>query len=315
MDKMCSKCLEVLPFSSFYKDKSSKLGLGSHCKECKNNCTRILREMRKSRDNIEIAAIKICPGCRVEKDSSAFCRQSSNKDGLSNYCKECRKNNDRRQRENRRIHSLPLNINGVKRCYQCKIHKNVADFGINHKSNDHRSYICNDCKPKSQWTKEKQRVSERNYRLRNVEKIKEKNRKQGNSIQRRLKNSIRGRLIGCVLRKNKKTLEYLGCSIMFFRSWIESLFCDDMCWENYGKWHLDHVRPCSSFDLSDNAEIMECFHWKNYQPLSAIENLVKSCTIDTELIENHYRKAEDFEKLHLKNFSAQVKECELTGTP
>lgn len=313
---MCSKCFNVLPFSSFYKDKSSKFGIGSHCKECKNNSTRLLREMRKSRDTIEVAAIKICPGCRVEKDSSAFCRQTSNKDGLSSYCKQCRKNNDRRQREYKLLHSLSNSINDdFKKCHKCSLEKSVAEFAVNHKSNDHRSYICNDCKPKSQWTKEKQRVSERNYRLRNIEKIKEKYRKQGKSIYRRIKNSIRARLVGSIQRKNNKTLEYLGCSTVFFRSWIESLFCDDMSWENYGKWHLDHVRPCSSFDLANKSDIMECFHWKNYQPLSAIQNLLKSCTIDTELIENHYRKAHDFEKLHLKNFSAQVKECELTGTP
>jgi hypothetical protein len=272
--------------------------------------------MRKSRDTIEVAAIKICPGCRVEKDSSAFCRQTSNKDGLSSYCKQCRKNNDRRQREYKLLHSLSNSINDdFKKCHKCSLEKSVAEFAVNHKSNDHRSYICNDCKPKSQWTKEKQRVSERNYRLRNIEKIKEKYRKQGKSIYRRIKNSIRARLVGSIQRKNNKTLEYLGCSTVFFRSWIESLFCDDMSWENYGKWHLDHVRPCSSFDLANKSDIMECFHWKNYQPLSAIQNLLKSCTIDTELIENHYRKAHDFEKLHLKNFSAQVKECELTGTP
>ena len=48
-----------------------------------------------------------------------------------------------------------------------------------------------------------------------------------------------------------------------------------MSWDNYGKWHIDHVRPCSSFDLTDAKQQEECFHYTNLQPLWAAENLQK----------------------------------------
>lgn len=50
-----------------------------------------------------------------------------------------------------------------------------------------------------------------------------------------------------------------------------------MTWENHGMrgWHIDHKRPCSSFDLSDPAQQCACFHFSNLQPLWATENLRK----------------------------------------
>jgi len=48
-----------------------------------------------------------------------------------------------------------------------------------------------------------------------------------------------------------------------------------MSWDNYGEWHVDHKRPCASFDLSKLKEQRVCFHYMNLQPLWAAENLSK----------------------------------------
>ena len=43
----------------------------------------------------------------------------------------------------------------------------------------------------------------------------------------------------------------------------------------YG-WHIDHIKPCASFDLSDPKQQLKCFNYKNLQPLWAEENIKKS---------------------------------------
>ena len=51
-----------------------------------------------------------------------------------------------------------------------------------------------------------------------------------------------------------------------------------MSWNNYELWHIDHIRPCSLFNLADPKEQKECFNYKNLQPLWAEENLSKGGT-------------------------------------
>lgn len=64
----------------------------------------------------------------------------------------------------------------------------------------------------------------------------------------------------------------VGCPVAFLRSYIEGKFETGMSWDNYGKWHVDHIRPCASFDLSDKEQVLQCFNWRNLQPMWASEN-------------------------------------------
>ena len=52
-----------------------------------------------------------------------------------------------------------------------------------------------------------------------------------------------------------------------------------MSWDNQGEWHIDHIIPCASFDLTNEEEQEKCFHYTNLQPLWAIDNMVKGCKI------------------------------------
>lgn len=65
-----------------------------------------------------------------------------------------------------------------------------------------------------------------------------------------------------------------------FYAHIESLFWPGMSWRNQGRWHLDHIKPCASFNLNDPAQQAACFHWSNWQPLWADDNLIKSDRLD-----------------------------------
>ena len=63
--------------------------------------------------------------------------------------------------------------------------------------------------------------------------------------------------------------------IKFLWSHLKTKFKEGMTIKNYGDWHVDHIKPCASFDLTDAKQQMLCFHYTNLQPLWAKENLQK----------------------------------------
>jgi hypothetical protein len=93
----------------------------------------------------------------------------------------------------------------------------------------------------------------------------------------KLAKAMRGRTRAAVSqgRKCASTMELVGCTIEELREHLEAQFGPGMTWKNRGEWHIDHIRPCVSFDLSDPAQQRECFHYTNLQPLWAHDNLVK----------------------------------------
>jgi hypothetical protein len=76
--------------------------------------------------------------------------------------------------------------------------------------------------------------------------------------------------------KSKRTTELLGCSVEELKAHLSSKFTKGMSFKNYGKWHIDHIKPCAKFDLSKASEQYKCFHYTNLQPLWAKDNLEKS---------------------------------------
>lgn len=88
--------------------------------------------------------------------------------------------------------------------------------------------------------------------------------------------------LGAAIRGNFKTgsaVRDLGCSIAEFRDYIAAKFQPGMSWDNWGEWHLDHIRPLAAFDLSDRARILVACHYTNYQPLWALDNRLKGASV------------------------------------
>jgi len=91
-------------------------------------------------------------------------------------------------------------------------------------------------------------------------------------------------------RKDKKhTFEYVGCSIEDLRTYLENQFEKEaercghpISWENQGEWHIDHIKPCASFDLDLEEERHKCFHYTNLQPMWGADNMSKSDTYDED---------------------------------
>lgn len=100
--------------------------------------------------------------------------------------------------------------------------------------------------------------------------------------QFKIKVNLRSRIYTVLKRrmllgyKSQSTMKLVGCSIDELMQHIESQFLPGMSWENHGDWHIDHKRPCASFDLTDPEQQKECFHYKNLQPLWKADNIRKS---------------------------------------
>lgn len=101
------------------------------------------------------------------------------------------------------------------------------------------------------------------------------------NIQYRLRDTIRSRLNDALRKQGvKRSLrfeEYIGCTISQLKQHLESNFLSGMSWDNHGKygWHIDHIKPLSSFDLSDIEQFKAACHYTNLQPLWASDNLSK----------------------------------------
>jgi len=91
----------------------------------------------------------------------------------------------------------------------------------------------------------------------------------------------RSRIRVCIKRikaiKENKTLDLLGCTAEELKKHLESLWTEGMNWNNYGLygWHVDHVKPLCSFDLTDSKQQKTALHYTNLQPLWAKDNLRK----------------------------------------
>ncbi len=139
---------------------------------------------------------------------------------------------------------------------------------------------------KTKEYKVKKAIYDTNYRKLNKDKIrirltKYMRAKRSIDISFKLSQYLRNRIYYALKGniKSKHTIELLGCSIEQLKSHLEKKFTKGMSWNNYGKWHVDHIKPCASFDLSKASEQRKCFHYNNLQPLWAIENRIKHTTV------------------------------------
>jgi hypothetical protein len=81
------------------------------------------------------------------------------------------------------------------------------------------------------------------------------------------------------VKKSLRTVELIGCSYEFLRQHIESQFREGMAWDKSHSFHIDHIRPLSSFDLTNPEQLKAACHWSNLQPLYPEENIKKGSKV------------------------------------
>jgi hypothetical protein len=99
--------------------------------------------------------------------------------------------------------------------------------------------------------------------------------KMRHNLRQRLKRVIKKNFA----LKSNSTEKLLGCKFIEVKKHLESKFLPTMTWENYGQyWHIDHIIPCASFDLTKEEEQQKCFNYTNLQPLFAVTTIIDGIT-------------------------------------
>jgi hypothetical protein len=125
------------------------------------------------------------------------------------------------------------------------------------------------------YCKEKGKVYNKVYRTKNKEKLKVLEAKKRKTPRYKLRKAVTAAFERIKQNKPANTLTLLGCTWEEAKAHIESLWLEGMTWENHGRfgWHIDHIRPVSSFK-EDELHLINRI--ENLQPLWAEDNLSKS---------------------------------------
>ena len=184
--------------------------------------------------------MKTCSKCGETKDVSEFSKDRSRRDGLQNRCKACmlayREANKERVAEKNRAY---YEANKERLVERQRAYYEANKEGVIERQ---RAY-------------EKRRLAE----------------DPTYAMVRRLRCRLHSALNGRA--KPASTMELVGCSAEKLCAWLEMHFAEGMTWDNRSEWHIDHIRPISSFE--DPAD-PRCWHWSNLQPLWAEDNWRKS---------------------------------------
>lgn len=190
---------------------------------------------------------KVCNICGISKPLIDFCRRADSKDGRESRCRHCRTIQAREYCKNNRE-----KIRLYKREWCLKNKGKKREYNQRRRQR-HYKYPANAAR---YYAKVHTRIS---YRL-------------NAAMKANIWQSLQG-------KKNGRKWETLvGYTLEELKAHLEKLFQSEMNWANYGKWHIDHIRPKNSFSFTtyNDKGFKDCWRLSNLQPLWAVDNIRKS---------------------------------------
>jgi len=262
--KKCTRCDEWKGLFLFNINKSANCGRQAECKQCQSKRERERRQLPE-----------------VKAQNSRKYRQKRLQSGLAEYG-----------------HTQNI-VGNRKKCSKCKVWKKTDRFTLSSQTSSGFSPHCKKCK-KDEWSvyyeKHGDGVLEtaRKNRPKHIERIvkyRDKIKPKRNLAEReRAKTDIQFKLNRNIRSSMCHSLKYngskngrhwedlVGYTLTDLKKHLEKQFVDGMTWDNWGEWHIDHIRPISKFNFTDpsHTDFQRCWSLKNLQPLWAFDNLSKN---------------------------------------
>lgn len=267
--KQCGKCKKVKPITEFGKRALNRDGFQGHCKRCNNELSKLWR--LRNPEKVKISNKKTRIKNRAKRVKATKKWREENKDHVGAYAKEY-KQRDYVKEKGRRYMNESRRKSGI------PVMPAMSEEEKKMSINERKKYRYQ--RDETERTKAIKRAKK--YQLKNKEKVSKyktewTRNKMRTDIHYRLKQKLSKRIWDALngICKSTTTEELIGCTIVELMAHFELQFTEGMSWENYGKWHVDHIRPCASFDLSKESEQRECFNYTNLQPLWAFDNMSK----------------------------------------
>lgn len=224
---------------------------------------------------------KTCIQCNEIKSIENFYFRG-NESRIINVCNICVKINDKIYREKNKENIIKYrkeHKNEAKQ-YREDNKEKLIEYNIMYRNNNpeyHKKYILDNPDYYKVYRNDNKVILNKKRNIRE-----KKCRKNPINI---IKNCLRNRL-NKALNNNYKSgshISDLGCSAEKLKQYLESKFYlnpetgEEMNWNNHSLhgWHIDYIKPLSSFDLTNKEELLKAVHYTNLQPMWAKENLKK----------------------------------------
>jgi hypothetical protein len=122
--------------------------------------------------------------------------------------------------------------------------------------------------------REREQNKTKNWRNNNRDKLNKNQQRYRKSIQHIVawRNILKGHLGRIGKKKENNTIELLCYSPLELKVYIQSLFTEGMSWDNYGEWHVDHIKRVKDFDKETHPSIVNAL--TNLRPLWATSRII-----------------------------------------
>lgn len=217
--------------------------------------------------------MKTCSKCKIEKEFSEFYECKRVKSGYRSACKSCGIEYVKENKE--RILEYGSSYRKNNKDKLKKWFKENEEL-LKQKKKEYRDNPDKKEKQKEWWKNNKEKKKEYRKKYSKSESCKEHRKNWYLSLKDRKpyvlawRSILTNALKRFSSKKIDKTINLLGYSALELKTHIESLFLEGMTWENYGEWHIDHIKMVSTFDKETTMNIVNSLD--NLRPLWAKDN-------------------------------------------